>query len=555
MKVSLTLVQKILAICGLCGIALGVSLGVVYGRIQAVQSIKTQSIDKMNQENQVILDILLANHETSRMAAGFKDVLLRGTVEADATKHTGEFNAHRATVVKLLDDIASLPLVKGNAEKLKEIQQWKATFIEVADKYAAQLALHQVGDPLQYQALDHAVRGIDRPVYKIGLSIQDHYIKEQAESAKAMSSDLGDMLNGLFLFLAVSMGLTLTVLVGALLWYARGLKSSLGAEPGELAAAADQIAQGELNTLTLQRHQPSQGSLAHAFESMRLNLVKLVGSMQQKADGLQRAVDNIKHQLDAVEEGASRQAEANSSMAASIEEMGASVSQLNDLSGNTYKAADESSQSTVKGLSIVSSTADNMEITARGADQLSQRIHQLGQQSENINRIIQVIEEIAEQTNLLALNAAIEAARAGEQGRGFAVVADEVRLLAERTTKSTSEIESMVANIQQGTREAVQEMSQWTERTKEGLEKVNEAKGLIQGLNTRAGDVKSLSSEVNSSLGEQSAVAQQLSENVERLAAQAEENAHCVQGIRSTLEELLAVSSALGKEASAFRLA
>lgn len=554
MKVSLTLVQKILAICGVCAVALCVSLGVVYDRIQAVQHTKTAAIDKLNQENRVILDILLANHETSRMAAGFKDVLLRGTVEADAAKHTGEFKAHRTEVLKLLDDIASVPLVKQNAEKLQQIQQWKALFTEVSDKYAAQLALHQVGDPLQYQALDHAVRGIDRPVYKIGLAIQDHYIKEQAQSAQSMSVDMDDLLHHLFVFLAVSLGVTLLSLVGALLWYARSLKASLGAEPWELASAAGQIAKGELNVSALQSRPLAENSLAVAFEAMRQNLVKLVGSMQQKAEGLQHAVDNIKDQLDAVEEGASRQAEASSSMAASIEEMGASVSQLNDLSGNTYHAADESSQSTVKGLSIVSSTADNMEITARGADQLSQRIHQLGQQSENINRIIQVIEEIAEQTNLLALNAAIEAARAGEQGRGFAVVADEVRLLAERTTKSTSEIESMVASIQQGTREAVQEMSQWTERTKEGLVKVNEAKGLIEGLNQRASEVKSLSSEVNSSLGEQSSVAQQLSENVERLAAQAEENAHCVQGIRSTLQDLLDVSRALGKEASAFTL-
>jgi methyl-accepting chemotaxis protein len=202
----------------------------------------------------------------------------------------------------------------------------------------------------------------------------------------------------------------------------------------------------------------------------------------------------------------------------------------------------------------VESTSEDVEKTAQGATQLSQTVHELGSQSDQISQIISVIEEIAGQTNLLALNAAIEAARAGEQGRGFAVVADEVRRLAERTTQSTSEIEQMVGAIQKGTQNVVVEMTGWAGKVSSSLGRMNQTRDLMGTIRNRAGDVKVMASEVTSSLSEQRSAATLLSTQIEKYAAMSEENANCVGEIRKSLVELTEAFSQLNAQCGKFKI-
>ncbi|MHB9041660.1 MAG: methyl-accepting chemotaxis protein, partial [Melioribacteraceae bacterium] len=170
--------------------------------------------------------------------------------------------------------------------------------------------------------------------------------------------------------------------------------------------------------------------------------------------------------------------------------------------------------------------------------QSAETVQTLGKSSDQIGEIVQVIDDIADQTNLLALNAAIEAARAGEQGRGFAVVADEVRKLAERTTKATKEIATMIKQIQKDTEGAVQSMSRGTEEVEKGKVLADKAGQSLKQIISGAQDVVDMSTQVAAASEEQSSAAEQISKNIEAISNVTQESAAGVQQIARAAEDL-----------------
>ena len=168
--------------------------------------------------------------------------------------------------------------------------------------------------------------------------------------------------------------------------------------------------------------------------------------------------------------------------------------------------------------------------------------------------IVSVIKGIAEQTNLLALNAAIEAARAGEQGRGFAVVADEVRLLAQRTANSTQEITEMVDKIQLGTREAVSSMDVGVNQVKSGVEQAQQAGEAIVNIRTSSGNVVRVVDQISLALREQTAASQDVARNVERIAQMSQQNSQAVEETTETARSLQQLAQNLEQQVNVFRL-
>lgn len=281
-------------------------------------------------------------------------------------------------------------------------------------------------------------------------------------------------------------------------------------------------------------------------------------------DLIRQVIDNSQAVLDQtsrlalsaarVAQGSMRQSEASSSMAAALEETRTSIRQVAENSGDAHRIAEESGQLSQHGESVVDGTVAEMTRIAHSVQESGQHIQTLGQMSEQISSIVNVIKEIADQTNLLALNAAIEAARAGEQGRGFAVVADEVRKLAERTTMSTHEITRMIASIQAGTQSAVSSMQEGSSRVSDGVELAREAGASMGRIREGAGRVIMAINDISVALGEQSIATQTVVGNVEQIVEMAERNSAETGEIAEVAERLEVLARSLRETVDNFRV-
>jgi methyl-accepting chemotaxis protein len=216
--------------------------------------------------------------------------------------------------------------------------------------------------------------------------------------------------------------------------------------------------------------------------------------------------------------------ETSAAMAASIEEMTVSVTHIGETAKETSEISQHSGELSQQGGEIIRRTVDEMHAMSGAVRESSESIAELGRQSEQISSIVQVIKDVADQTNLLALNAAIEAARAGEQGRGFAVVADEVRKLAERTTSATGEIGAMIASIQGSAHTAVAAMNNAAGRVESGVALADQAGEAITDIQQGAKQVQTRVGDITLVLSEQGVASQTIAQQVERVAQAAEEN-------------------------------
>ena len=216
--------------------------------------------------------------------------------------------------------------------------------------------------------------------------------------------------------------------------------------------------------------------------------------------------------------GVQRQQAELDMVATAMNEMTATVHEVANSTQNAAKAADSAHQQAGVGAQKVAAAKQVIQSLSTDIEDTEQSIQELANNSLEIGAVLDVIKGVAEQTNLLALNAAIEAARAGEQGRGFAVVADEVRTLASRTQESTAEIQSMIEKIQHGTKSAVDKMADVRQRSNEGLENVSSSSEAIQEMCQAVEEMSAMNTQIASAAEEQSAVGGTIAENIENIS-------------------------------------
>jgi methyl-accepting chemotaxis protein len=234
--------------------------------------------------------------------------------------------------------------------------------------------------------------------------------------------------------------------------------------------------------------------------------------------------------------------------------MTVSINLVNDSAKTAHALADDARQMSINGAKHVQETVGEMNTIAGSVESSTQVVRRLGEQSQKISGIVGVIREIADQTNLLALNAAIEAARAGEHGRGFAVVADEVRKLAEKTATSTQEIAAMIGEIQQGTRTAVKQMEEGSAQVATGVTVAGATGTAMTSIEAGAGKVLTAVDEISSALQEQAVAANQISQGVEKIAQMTEENSAAVNAVSQSAGELQKLAASLKANVGRFRL-
>ncbi|BAO29288.1 methyl-accepting chemotaxis protein [Sulfuritalea hydrogenivorans] len=354
----------------------------------------------------------------------------------------------------------------------------------------------------------------------------------------------------------VTIALSLLVIVVAVVTavvVVRVVARALGGEVQYANDIAREIANGNLG-IEIRMEPGDSTSLLASMKAMRDRLREMVGKITTGAGQLGQASRQLAQAASAVAESSAKQSEATSSTAAAVEQMTVGIGQIADSASEAHGLSVHSEELSRQGSGVIHSAASEMSKIADSVEASSAIISTLEQQSMEISAVVNVIKEIADQTNLLALNAAIEAARAGEQGRGFAVVADEVRKLAERTTLSTQEIAATVEKIQSGTRDAVQSMVAGVDQVRSGTELAKQAGSSIVEIQTGAQRVVGVVNDITNSLQEQNAASNEIARNVEMIATMVEANNASAEQAATAAQQLEKLADGLSASIGSFRL-
>jgi methyl-accepting chemotaxis protein len=341
-------------------------------------------------------------------------------------------------------------------------------------------------------------------------------------------------------------------IAGSLLLVSRSIIRTLGGDPSMASAITRRIAAGDLATPVDLRHGDDDSLLAN-LQTMQETLRQMIGNVVSNAEQVSSAADQLLQASEAVADRARQQSDAASSMAASVEQMSVSIDQVKENASEAHGISREAGAISQDGATVIHSAATEMRKISEAVQASSAIVEDLGRQSDQITSIVKTIREIADQTNLLALNAAIEAARAGEQGRGFAVVADEVRKLAERTSLSTTEIGAMVEKIQNGTRSAVSSMQAGVEQVGNGVQLANQAGDSINRIRDGAERVTDVVNGISDSIREQSMASNQIAHQLETIAQMSEESAVAVRQTADAARQLHSLSASLHKTVAQFK--
>lgn len=319
--------------------------------------------------------------------------------------------------------------------------------------------------------------------------------------------------------------------IGALLMIAFAVLTScfvfinLNKDLAVILNQSKQLANNNLCQFSTLAGKDEMSVISQAIEHVRAVQHSTLSNIMNMTQQLTQNMKSLDKTTNTVKGGALEQSDASNSVTSSVEELSVSVTYVSEHSDTARDLAQQTGESAKQGLLQVEKTRHAMSLIGQSSEALSSTMNHLGARSEDISSIVNTIHEIAEQTNLLALNAAIEAARAGEQGRGFAVVADEVRRLSERTSDSTKNITQLVSDIQKDTRSAVENVNTWVEKIAEGIEVSKQAEHVMKTIAQHSVSTNGAIQEINEALTEQSAATQTIAQKIESIAQNAE-NAH-----------------------------
>lgn len=391
---------------------------------------------------------------------------------------------------------------------------------------------------------------------KLAADALEHNLVLYREASPALETMLQRRIDGFahdkYVLLTAVGVLALSAVLMSLLMF-RQILRELGGEPAYAAAIVRTIAQGDL-TARIQLKPDDATSLLASISLMAKELRKLIAQVQESANQILAYSARITRESDDIVSRSQQQSLATTTMSAAVQEVAASLHQMVVNSEQARNQATESSHQAQEGEAVVRDIITDMQNLCSFVERSAQSVEGLGQQSEQIYSIVSVIKSIAEQTNLLALNAAIEAARAGEQGRGFAVVADEVRNLAARTSHSTVEITEMIERIRNDTRSVVNDMAQGVDNANRSTGKINSAIDAMSQINQLSTDVNRSIQEISIALEQQAKANELLSENVESINQMSEQNSENVQNSAGSLQHLNNLAAELESAVSLFRL-
>ena len=479
------------------------------------------------------------NLEFKSQVQEWKNVLLRGKDPAALTKYWEQFEQQEQKVATELAELQRQMRADGQSELASQVQSLADEHQRLGTAYrqGKQQFLAAGADPY---AGDKAVKGIDRATSEQLSALVKQLHKDAIEQSATIAKEASaTMVTG-----------TLVLLICALLVTLLGLwlvNRQILIPLQELTTHVTRFAQGEFSHHLSWQRQDELGLLQKAADTLRDSLVKTFSHIRlstSELDSTSSGLQQISRELAA---STQEQFAKTDQLATAMHEMAATAGNVADNAASAAQAAEEADHAASQGEAVMQTTINTINGMSQEIENTASVIHQLDEDSRRISTVLEVIRNIAEQTNLLALNAAIEAARAGEQGRGFAVVADEVRTLARRTADSTAEINKIIDMVLSGTQNAVDAIGKGRAFSSESVDQVAKAGSMLQRITSAIGEIHSMNQQIATAAEQQTSVAEEISRNLTDIKEIATGNSQDAERTLQASQQLHTISSALSQ--------
>ncbi|MFC3150182.1 methyl-accepting chemotaxis protein [Litoribrevibacter euphylliae] len=437
----------------------------------------------------------------------WKNVLIRGHDAKQRDKYWGRFQKKKDEIRALS---TYLKKIVENKEALKLVNEFSKAYEEAIPKYEAGFRAFEQAN-YNHTAGDKAVSGIDRAPAKLLVEAQELISKLVAEE-----SAHNDETAASAFVISIAILIAASVIILAMLIF--GFNRGLIKPTKDLESYFSALAEGDLTVNCSIQSKDEIGRLASSARTLQNYLLDVAASMKNSVMSVDKAFSEVKEASRQVSQAAAEQSSCSETVAAAVNEMATASQEISNNATAAAEAVDDAKEISDTGTRTMRNTVAGINQLAEEIGNAADVVQKLEEESQNIGTVLNVIQGIAEQTNLLALNAAIEAARAGEQGRGFAVVADEVRTLAQKTQDSTTEIQDIIVSIQKGAQAAVAAMSSGSERTGTSVSQVNEAGSALEKINEQVTRIHDMNIQIAAASEEQTQVIDEISSNVREIA-------------------------------------
>ncbi|SDU29598.1 methyl-accepting chemotaxis protein [Halopseudomonas salegens] len=444
------------------------------------------------------------NSQFKTQVQEWKNVLLRGQDSAALDKYWTAFQNREKEVqatLSLLGDLEGVPEATRNG-----IESLKEEHLRLGEAYRKGYQAFAASgyDP---QAGDMAVSGIDRAASEQ----MNALVSELGEQADNRSNDIASSAHRAVLIGALTLILTGAVLTLLSIWR---IDRSMVAPVRTLIDQVTALSEGRLGVTSRIQREDELGRLAHAANTLNDFLAATFNQLEISTRELDQASGELNSVATIIAGGTREQLTRTDQVATAMEEMSAATAEVAAHAGTAAESADAADIAAQKGEAVMQTTVQSISDMRSEVTRTADVINNLANDSGRIGKVLDVIRGVAEQTNLLALNAAIEAARAGEAGRGFAVVADEVRTLAQRTAASTAEINEIIEAVQRGAIEAAKAIEAGQERSDEGVRLVTEAGDMLHDVTRAIEAIRDMNRQIATAAEEQNAVVNDISRNL-----------------------------------------
>ncbi|MBF0565009.1 MAG: methyl-accepting chemotaxis protein [Nitrospirae bacterium] len=512
--------------------------GGIFSIVQGIKShavhIEKESLPYELIADDIVIDIVQIQQFLSDVSAthnkdGFKD----------AEEYASRFKDDTGKVIALYRE-------KNDSDSIKKMEEIRGIF----DNY------YDIGKKMANTYVDKGVDEGNKIMVdfdKISSDMQKkvgEFRSDQVNHAKDKTQSIVKMIGNTLTTIVVMFVVILAAGIIITIWIGNTIVRPLQ----EAIDVSNRMAEGDLTMDIGVSATDETGQLLSAMKNMAEKLKNIMYTIRTSSDDVASASRDLSASSEQMSNGISEQSNRASQIATSSTQMSQTVVDVARNASTIASSATEAATLAKDGETIVGKSIEEVKSIANAVSESAKLIITLGQRSNQIGDIINVIKDIADQTNLLALNAAIEAARAGEQGRGFAVVADEVRKLAERTAKATSEIGGMIVSIQQETQKAVTSMDGATHMVETGVEYASKAGDALSGIVQSINSLQSMVEQIASATEEMSTVSETITSDIETIANVSQETNLSAEQITRSASNLSKISSDLQKVVGHFNV-